>query len=95
MKNTFDVIIPTKNSLETIYSCVKGLSSSDVPINEIIVIDKSTDKTPEIAQQLGCKVIHANANYSQALRIGAQRAKTDYILILDSDVVLNREFRKV
>jgi glycosyltransferase involved in cell wall biosynthesis len=92
MENTFDVIIPTKNSVETISSCLKGLSSSDVPVNEIIVVDKSTDKTPEVAQRLGCKVIHTDANYSQALRIGAQKAETDYILILDSDVVINKEF---
>lgn len=91
-KNTYDVIIPTKNAVQTFSSCLNGLLLSDVPINEIIVIDKSTDATPEVARKLGCEVIRSNANYSQALRIGAKMAETDYILILDSDVIINKDF---
>jgi glycosyltransferase involved in cell wall biosynthesis len=86
------VIIPTKNSVKTFSSCVNGLLLSDVPVNEVFVIDKSEDATPEVAQKLGCKVTRSNANYSQALRIGAQKAETDYVLILDSDVIINKEF---
>jgi glycosyltransferase involved in cell wall biosynthesis len=89
---TFDVIIPTKNSAKTFSSCIKGLLRSDVPIGRIILVDKSTDKTPEIAQKFGCDVIRSEANYSQALRIGAKNAKTDYVLILDSDVIINKNF---
>jgi glycosyltransferase involved in cell wall biosynthesis len=88
----FDVIIPTKNSAKTFSSCIKGLLRSDVPIGRIILVDKSTDKTPEIAQKFGCDVISSEANYSQALRIGAKSAKTDYILMLDSDVIINKRF---
>ena len=91
-KNTFDVIIPTKNSVKTFSLCLKGLLLSDVPVNKIIVIDNSTDGTPEVAQKLGCEVIRSNANYSQALRVGAERSETDYILILDSDVIINKDF---
>ena len=88
----FDVIIPTKNSAETFSSCIKGLLRSDVPLGRIIVVDKSTDATPKVAQKFGCDVIRSEANYSQALRIGAESAKTDYILILDSDVIINKNF---
>ncbi len=90
--NRFDVIIPTKNSARTFSSCIKGLLRSDVPIGRIILVDKSKDKTPEIAQRFGCDVIRSEANYSQALRIGAKNAKTDYVLILDSDVIINKNF---
>lgn len=88
----FDIVIPTKNSVETLPSCLEGLLQSDVPVNRIIVVDKSTDRTPEVARRFGCEVIRSEANYSQALRIGAQNANTDYILILDSDVVINQKF---
>jgi len=89
----FDIIIPTKNSGQTISECLMGLYKSDVPINSIIVVDKfSKDGTSNIARQFGSRVIQENANYSQALRIGAKIAKTPYILILDSDVIIDPNF---
>ncbi|MBT8171535.1 glycosyltransferase [Candidatus Bathyarchaeota archaeon] len=90
--NVFDVVIPTKNSAKTFSLSFKGLLKSDVSVNEIIVVDNSEDNTPKIAQKLGCQVIRSKAKYSQALRIGANRAKTDYILILDSDIIINKNF---
>ncbi len=91
-RNIFDVVIPTKNSVKTFSSCIRGLLRSDIPINRIIVVDNSTDATPEVAQKFGCEIIRSEVNYSQALRVGAKRAETDYILILDSDVVVNKDF---
>jgi glycosyltransferase involved in cell wall biosynthesis len=89
----FDVVIPTKNSSRTLDSCLNQLFQSDVPINKVIVVDKrSKDETVQIAEKHGCQVISSDANYSQALRIGAEKAQTEHILILDSDVLINQRF---
>jgi len=89
----FDVVIPTKNSSQTLNSCLNQLFQSDVPIHKVIVVDKkSKDETVQIAERYGCQVISSDANYSQALRVGAEKAQTEYILILDSDVLINQRF---
>lgn len=89
----FDVVIPTKNSASTLATCLTALRESDIPVKAIYVVDKhSRDATRNIAHKFRCRYISSNANYSQALRLGAQLANTQYILILDSDVIVNPEF---
>jgi len=89
----FDVIIPTKNSSRTLSWCLRALKRSDIPYNRIIVIDKhSKDGTIAIAKREGCLVINSDANYSQSLREGIKIAETEYVLILDSDVIVNSCF---
>lgn len=88
----FDVVIPTKNSETTIRECIKALYSSDVPVNRVLVIDKSQDKTAEIAEEMGCICIKSDANYSQAIALGASLCETPFFMILDSDILLNRKF---
>jgi len=91
-KDLFDVVIPTKNAARTFSSCLNGLLRSDVPINRIIVVDNSTDETPELAQKFGCEVIYYDGNCAQHRRVGAKRAKTDYIVMIDSDIIINKDF---
>jgi glycosyltransferase involved in cell wall biosynthesis len=88
----FDVVIPTKNSASTITECIKALFSSDVPVNRVLVIDKSQDNTPELVREMGYICIESEANYSQALRLGASLCETPYFMILDSDILLHRKF---
>lgn len=89
----FDVVIPTKNSGRTLRQCLEALVSSDIPIKSIILIDKySRDNTAKIAKDFGCKIIQSDANYSQAIRLGAKHASTNYILILDSDIMIDPHF---
>jgi len=89
---SFDVVIPTKNSIRTIKECLKALFSSDVPVNNVFVIDKGNDSTAEIAEEMGCISIMSNANYSQALRLGASLCETSYFMILDSDILIHPKF---
>ena len=90
--DSFDVIIPTKNSERTIKKCLEALFSSDVPLNRVLLIDNSSDSTPRIGVEMGCIVITANANYSQALRLGASLCEMPYFIILDSDILIHPKF---
>ena len=53
---------------------------------EIIVSDNSTDRTPEIARNLGAKVIVPDKHgYGNAYRFGFEHASGDYIVMGDED----------
>ena len=58
-----------------------------VPDAEIIIVDSSDDKTPEIAESLGAKVIrqHPPQGYGKAMDLALRSASGDVIVTLDCD----------
>ena len=89
MKTLVSVIIPTKNSEKTIGTCLKSVSEQIYPNIEVIVVDSlSSDKTKEIVERLGARLIEIKAGRSRARNIGAEKATGNMILFLDSDMEL-------
>lgn len=88
------IVIPTMNEEETISDVIskakKTLEDLNLPY-EIIVVDNSSDKTPEIAESLGAKVIKGVKEYGKAYIEGFKIAKGDYIVMLDADGTYNPE----
>lgn len=78
------VVMPTKNEEKNIGQLVEECREV-IPDCEIIVVDDSNDKTPEIAKKLGCKVIEGVRGYGRAYIEGFKVAKGDYIVTLDAD----------
>ena len=61
---------------------------------EIIVADNnSTDKTREIAESYGCKVVKGGT-WSTGRNRGAKHAKGKYLLFMDSDCYIPKNFLK-
>ena len=58
-----------------------------IPKNyEILVVDKSSDRTPAIAKSLGARVIkQKNRGKGRAMILGAKEAKGDIIVFIDGD----------
>jgi glycosyltransferase involved in cell wall biosynthesis len=86
------VVIPTYNSARTLRNCLKSIRNQSYPKTkiEIIVVDRfSTDGTPKIVKEFGAKLISAKVERSAARNIGAKVAEGDYILFLDSDMILS------
>jgi len=85
------VVIPTLNSERTIGMAVRSaLSVAD----EVIVVDSfSTDRTAEIAEKEGAKVIRIKGSRLIARIEGAKRAKGDYVVNLDSDMYFSDNFK--
>ena len=85
------VVIPTLNSEMTIGIAVRSaLSVAD----EVIVVDSySTDKTVELAEKEGAKVIQVKGSRLIARIEGAKRAKGDYVVNLDSDMYFSENFK--
>ena len=78
------VIIPTKNEEEAI-----GKVLAEIPrdiVDEIIVVDSSNDRTSEIAEIYGAKVIkESRKGYGRAYKTGFLYATGDIIVTLDGD----------
>ena len=80
------IIIPTHNEAQAI-----GRVLADIPcdlVSEVIVVDSnSTDRTPDVAQRMGARVIHEpRRGYGQACLTGMANVDSpDVIVFLDGD----------
>ncbi len=85
MKITATII--TLNEERNIARAIESLRCSD----EILIVDSgSTDRTVELAQNLGARVIEANwRGYSGQKNWAAEQATHDWILSLDADEALS------
>ncbi|WP_048811023.1 glycosyltransferase family 2 protein [Thermococcus gammatolerans] len=83
------VILPTMNEEEAIRVVlprIKGVLDGMGLDYEIIVVDKSSDQTPEIAKGLGAVVVRQRGRgYGDAYLEGFRRARGKYVLMLDPD----------
>jgi len=83
------VILPTMNEEAAVAKIIHQIKETLDQIGtsyEIIVVDKSNDKTPEIARNLGAKVIRQKRKgYGDAYLEGFKVAKGKYIVMMDAD----------
>lgn len=87
------IIVPVFNEAENIKACLDSITNSNYPKNkiEIIVVDDgSTDKTRGIAAKYkNVKLLQQNhSGKSEALNLGASKAKYDFILTIDADTTI-------
>lgn len=92
------VVIPAYNEEKNIGSCLTAFKNQDFSHQnfEIIVVDNnSTDKTAQIAQKMGAKVIlEKTQGYVFALRKGCSQAEGEIIAITDADTLVPGEWLK-
>ena len=92
-KPLVSMIIPVKNEEGNIRNCVQSCINSTYSNKEIIVVnDGSTDKTPEILDEMrkeepSLHIIHLSKSVGkkQAIEAGSEIAKGDIFLFMDSD----------
>jgi N-acetylglucosaminyl-diphospho-decaprenol L-rhamnosyltransferase len=90
------IVIVTYNSAEDIDACLSACASSDVGLSaEIIVVDNaSNDNTCSIvARHPGVRLIRKDANkgFAAAVNHGIASSSSDYVLVLNPDVVVSRD----
>ena len=86
------MIVTTKNEENNIANCLQSVRNQTYPEEkkEIIVVDNySSDKTIEIAKKFTDKVYTKGTQRSAQLNFGVQKAKGEYILYLDADMILS------
>jgi glycosyltransferase involved in cell wall biosynthesis len=89
LKPLVSIVIPTRNSSNTIEECLSAIQKQSYQNIETIIVDsESTDYTSEIATARGCKVISTDWKLLGARYLGCKAAVGDYVLMLDSDQIL-------
>jgi glycosyltransferase involved in cell wall biosynthesis len=85
------IVVPTYNSERTLGRCLDSVRNQTYENIELIVVDNgSTDRTVEIAHQLGAKVhILAGTERCKQTNYGAKMAQGKYIYQIGSDFVLD------
>ncbi|WP_051224009.1 glycosyltransferase [Pseudoclavibacter soli] len=91
---TVSVIIPTLNEEQRIAACLAALARQTVPAYEIIVVDNgSTDRTIEIAEAAGARVIREPKRSIAAARAtGFDAAKGAILARIDADTAVEPDW---
>ncbi len=87
---SISVVIHTYNSEKYLEECLQSVSLAD----EVLICDMySNDKTIEIAQKHGCKIVyHENVGFADPARnFAISQTSGDWILVVDSDEVIPKE----
>jgi hypothetical protein len=85
------LIVPCYNAGKTLRLCLESVLSQTRRPDEIVVVDDaSSDGSPAIAEELGCRVVRLpdNRGVSAARNAGVRHTTGEVIFFLDSDVAL-------
>jgi glycosyltransferase involved in cell wall biosynthesis len=83
------VAVPTFNSERFLERCLVSVRAQTYPNVEVVVVDNySVDRTREIAERCGVRVVLCRAGRSGARNVGAGYAKGEFVLFVDSDMEL-------
>jgi hypothetical protein len=86
---TVSIVIPTLNEEAGIEECITNVKQGLVDLQlygEVVVVDSSTDRTPEIARENGAIVVESpTPGYGAAYQYGFECARGDYIAMGDGD----------
>jgi len=86
----FSIIIPAHNEENYIGGCLESIAKAAQPYKDqvevIVVLNRCTDKTKEIAQSYNCVTLENNdKNLSKIRNAGAALAKGDILVTIDAD----------
>ncbi len=89
--STVTVFVMTKNEEAIIRQCLEKLQWAD----ELLVVDShSTDRTREIAGEMGAKVLTRDfTNFSDQANYGLSMAEGDWVIQIDADEIMPPELR--
>lgn len=91
MKELVSVTVPTYNSESTLEQCLNSVKQQTYKEIEIIIIDSySKDKTLEIAKKFKARIVMCKGKLLEARITGAEASKGKYVLLLDSDQILEK-----
>jgi GT2 family glycosyltransferase len=95
---TVSAVIPTWNRADLIRSVLANLHNQTRHPDEVLVVDNgSEDDTAAVAHDLGAKCIafETNRGFAVAVNEGIRRAISEWVLILNNDVVLQGDWLEI
>ena len=91
--NDLHVIIPSKNSADTLADCLRAVCAQIHPSQVTVVDNNSTDGSDLIARDFGCRVLHQKTPGPAATRnLGWQNTEAGYIAFIDADVIIGENW---
>lgn len=91
------VVIPAYNEEHNIAACLQHVldQSLDLPFEVIVSNNNSSDRTPEIASEMGARVVNStDKGYVHAAIAGVQAAQAPIIAMTDCDTRVPRDWLK-
>jgi glycosyltransferase involved in cell wall biosynthesis len=91
------IIVPAKNEAADIRRTLEACLAVDYPRKEVIVVDDSSDETPQIVESYasqGVRLIHRDRNLNGccgARNEGIRHATGDVVMLLNADAVLQKD----
>jgi len=92
------VIVPVWNGRDLLASLLDSIDRQTVRAAEVIIVDNgSTDGAPELARARGARVesMGRNAGFAAAVNCGIALARSEWIAVLNSDVVLAPDYFEI
>jgi len=92
---TLSVVLPTLNEEDGVRVCIEKVKRAVEELSvtaEVVVSDSSTDRTPEIARELGAIVVEPEqSGYGNAYKYAFERVRGEYVAIGDADTTYDFE----
>jgi len=92
LRGQLTILVPAYNEAQSVGDTIRSLQRQTVSLFEIIVIDdKSTDNTGEVARSLGVTVLCPPKNTGSkagAQNFGLQHVQTEFAMAIDADTTL-------
>jgi glycosyltransferase involved in cell wall biosynthesis len=86
----FSVVIPARNEERFLGPCLESIRTAALPLTEpvevIVVLNRCTDRTEEIAREFGARTVREDARNLAAIRNSGARSATGEVLVtVDAD----------
>lgn len=99
MNEEIAIIIPTKNRPQDVARCLNSIKNQTILPHEVVIVDSSDVDTLKSIQDIfpGLKIRYLrewNASKNRARNIGIESASAQIVLILDDDVILEKDHVK-
>lgn len=93
----FSFIVPAYNEEGYLGRCIESIKNQKTKDYEIVVsYSPSRDNTLDIAKKHGVKIVYVPRCYpGKARNVAAKKAKGDYLVFMDADVQIPKNFLKV
>lgn len=89
------IIVPARNEADNLPILLASIEAQKLPPLEVILVDdKSTDATIQVAKKFGAKIVKNQSKWpgkAMSCYLGALEANGDYLLFLDADVSMQDE----
>ncbi|RMG39468.1 MAG: glycosyltransferase [Candidatus Dadabacteria bacterium] len=93
MTDSVSIIIPARNEQEYLPACLESVWQAarlaGIEPEVIVVINRSNDRTEEIAKQAGCRIVREDArNLARIRNVGLRAAEGNLLITVDADSIV-------